>query len=241
MAHASQQQPANSPVLSRAGVTLLAFYSAALIGIELATSQEFVRHFVTDITGPVPFYAVNTTLSVFLLWAASLLFLNAAGIGVRPDDDRPATWWLVSQFLVFAWLGCDDRFLFHETAAFWLGIGDHYVLASVGALEGLLLAFAWSRNWLTRPVILSLGIAGVLFVLMLGVDAKAPHDLRLRLSIEDAAKTCACFFFLKFAWQMHTERIAHATRDAAETAVLQAHFEHRRATEESADLLQEVG
>ena len=55
-------------------IALLIAYSLALVGIEWCTSQDYVRNFVCDIDGPVPFYAVNTTLSVFLLWATALLF-----------------------------------------------------------------------------------------------------------------------------------------------------------------------
>ena len=221
--------PARQPVCSAipwTGVMLLAVYSSTLIGIELATSQQHVRHFVTDISGPVPFYAVNTTLSVFLLWATALLFFSSARISVQQLAWRPPVWWLASQCLLFGWLGCDDRFLFHETLAARFDIGDHYVLAALAGVEGLLLALAYVRSWLSRPVIQCLAIAAGLFTVMLGVDALAPHDLRLRLSVEDATKTCACFFFLRFAWLMHSERMAQATSDAVGEAVLQAHFEH---------------
>ena len=60
----------------------LGLYSVALIGIELCTSQDYVRHYVSDVEGPVRFYAVNTTLSVFLLWATALLF--GVGVGFLP-------------------------------------------------------------------------------------------------------------------------------------------------------------
>jgi hypothetical protein len=55
-------------------LVLLGIYSIVLIVIEILVSQEFVRNFFTDITGPVPFYAINTSLSVFLLLATVLTF-----------------------------------------------------------------------------------------------------------------------------------------------------------------------
>jgi hypothetical protein len=53
---------------------LVAVYSIALLLIEWQTSQTYIRQFVTDIQGDVFFYAINTTFSVFLLWATALLF-----------------------------------------------------------------------------------------------------------------------------------------------------------------------
>ncbi|EDN67522.1 membrane protein [Beggiatoa sp. PS] len=53
---------------------LVAAYSIGLLLIEWQTSQLYVRQFVTDIQGDVFFYAINTTVSVFLLWATALLF-----------------------------------------------------------------------------------------------------------------------------------------------------------------------
>ncbi|MCA9115003.1 MAG: hypothetical protein KDA79_07945, partial [Planctomycetaceae bacterium] len=197
-------------------VVLLAGYSAVLIGIELATSQEYVRHFVTDIDGPVPFHAINTSLSVFLQWSTALLFLLAAAVPVRSHRNRPTVYWLVSQVVFFAWLGCDDRFKFHELLGGRLGIGDHYVLLALAGVEGLLLTFACLRGWIYGAVVQSLLLASVLFAFMLGVDALAPHALPLRLSVEDAAKTCACFFFLRFAWQMLFLRMEQRLADVAE-------------------------
>ena len=55
-------------------LTLLVAYTGALLSIEYRFGQDYVRNYFTDIKGPVRFYAVNTTLSAFLLWAIALLF-----------------------------------------------------------------------------------------------------------------------------------------------------------------------
>ena len=65
------------PIVNRSRLLLfilLAVYSVVLIVIEWQTSQPYVRQFFTDIKGDVFFYAINTTFSVFLLWATALLF-----------------------------------------------------------------------------------------------------------------------------------------------------------------------
>ncbi len=80
-------------------LALLAVYSVVLIGVELNTSQDYVRNFFTDIDGPVPFYAVNTTLSVFFLWATALVFaICVACTHGLPDMDR-IHWFFISQVL----------------------------------------------------------------------------------------------------------------------------------------------
>ena len=45
-----------------------------------------------------------------------------------------------------------------------------------------------------------LAAASVLFGVMMFADACLPHDMAMRLSIEDLAKTWATFFFFLFAW-----------------------------------------
>ncbi|QDU40128.1 hypothetical protein Mal4_44830 [Maioricimonas rarisocia] len=198
----SGNAPKRSASLPAILLAMFGVYSVALIITEWMTSQEYVRHFVTDIVGPVPLYAINTSLSVFLLWGTALLFVVAAQIPVRSGRSAIPGWWLYSQAAVFAYLGADDRFLIHETVAALLDIGDHYVLFGVGMAEAALLAFAFREGWIKTTALLSLGVASILFAAMLGVDALAPHDLRLRLSVEDVLKTWACLMFLRFSWLM---------------------------------------
>ena len=56
-------------------LTLVMGYTAVLLSLEYRFGQEYVLHYFTDILGPVRFYAVNTTLSAFLLWTIALIFL----------------------------------------------------------------------------------------------------------------------------------------------------------------------
>jgi hypothetical protein len=171
-----------------------------LMIVELSTSQDFVRHFFTDIEGPVPFFAVNTTLSVFLLWSTALLFLVCFALFGEAVVPLRLRWFYASQVVVFAFLGFDDRFKVHERIGMWFDIGDHYVLAAVAIAQCGFLTILGGRTVLHGAALKCLGLASVLFTVMLVVDAKFPHDLVLRLSLEDLAKTWACLFFLLFAW-----------------------------------------
>ena len=93
---------------------LLALYSAALIVVELRTSQDFVRNYFTDIEGPVPFFAVNTTISVFLLWSTALMFVVCLATIDGVSNETRIRWFFISQVVVFAYLGFDDRFIYEE-------------------------------------------------------------------------------------------------------------------------------
>lgn len=198
---------------------LLAAYTASLLTVELCTSQAYVRHYFTDITGPVPFYAVNTTLSVFLQWGTALLFGVCAAWTSSRRRRRSAHWFCVSQVLVFAYLGADDRFMIHETVGGWLGIGDHYVLAAVAALEVALL-ITLARGVVPRRGWRWLAGAAALFAVMMVFDAKVPHDMTLRLSLEDLAKTWSCLCFLLFAWETLQQRVALLIEGSAEVDVV---------------------
>ncbi|MEM7199824.1 MAG: hypothetical protein AAF628_06135 [Planctomycetota bacterium] len=176
----------------------LAVYSALLLVLEWRTSQDVARLYMTDIEGPVRFYAINTTLSVFLLGATGLLFLVCS---LCHEDREPrAVWFYLSQWAVFGYLAFDDRFKVHESIGWRLEIGDHFVLLSVVALEvalvfryrEILRPIPWAREFLLGGTVLT----GVMFIF----DALVPHDMVLRLSIEDLAKSWAAFLFLCFAW-----------------------------------------
>ena len=181
---------------------MMAIYSFVLITIELNTSQEFVRNFFTDIDGPVPFYAVNTTISVALLWATSLMFaVCLAVIDSLPVSAR-LRWFLLSQVLMFGFLGVDDRFKFHEVLAARLGFDDHYVLLTTALLEVGLLWRLGGKQIVFGPPAKYLAIAAALFGVMIVIDALVPSKMLLRLSLEDLAKTWAAMFFFLFAWNI---------------------------------------
>ncbi|REK22401.1 MAG: hypothetical protein DWQ42_17175 [Planctomycetota bacterium] len=186
---------------------ILAIYSVALIAVELMTSQDHVRHYFTDIEGPVRFYAVNTSLSVFLLWATALLFAVCLLCVNNQDGERRLWWFFVSQVAVFAYLGLDDRFKLHESFAWRLGIGDHYVLFVVALAECFFLLALGRREVLTGRSGRLLLAAAVLFGVMIFFDAVAPHDMVLRLTLEDLAKTWANVFFFAFAWHLCCQQI----------------------------------
>ncbi len=103
--------------------------------LELQFSQAYVRNYFTDISGPVRFYAVNTTLSTFLLFATALIF----GVNIMCLDagsgERGKRIFYVSQVLVFLYLGMDERFGLHEWLGAVMGIRDAMIIFGWGFLE----------------------------------------------------------------------------------------------------------
>lgn len=187
-------------------MALLVVYTVALVVVELRTSQDFVRNFFTDIEGPVPFFAINTTLSVFLLLATALVFLISLAVTEARPENVVLRRFFWSQVFVFAFLGCDDRFKLHENLAFRLETEDHYSLIAIGVAEALLL-FVLGRSFLRGRAGLFLAAACVLFCVMLLFDAVVPHEMRLRLSLEDLAKTWSSLFFFLFSWEILNDRV----------------------------------
>ncbi len=177
----------------------LVAYSATLMGIELTTSQDFVRQYFTDIEGDVAFYAINTTLSTFLLAGAALLLMFAALSGDAREQAR-ARWFLISQAGMFAFLAFDDRFQLHEAIAYRIGIGDHFVMLAWVAIEAAFVFGLCRLNRVTLRMAALFVVACGFFTVMLVFDAVVPHDMILRLSIEDLAKTWAAALFLGTGW-----------------------------------------
>lgn len=176
----------------------LSLYSAALVAIELQTSQDYVRQYFTDIRGDVFLYAVNTTLSTFLL-AGTALLLCFAAFAVPAGQFGRTSWFHLGQAAMFGLLAFDDRFLLHETLGYRLEVDDHYVLLVWAALQGALLGLGRaSCVTIWTAVLFAAGCA--FFALMLAFDALVPHDMVLRLSIEDLAKSWGAALFLGAAW-----------------------------------------
>ncbi len=200
-------------------------YSVMLLLVEFYTSQDFVRQFFTDISGDVPFYAINTTMSVFLLWSTALLMVFSAATLKDVPEARDVRRFFISQAAVFGFMGFDDRFQFHEVVADRIGIGDHFVILVVVAIEIALLAmFGRPRHFTCRTAAMFFA-GGALFAVMLAIDALAPHMMVLRLSLEDLAKTWSAALFFAFAWETCTNQYRlHALRvendDGKEAAAL---------------------
>ncbi|MEM6459075.1 MAG: hypothetical protein AAF710_06760 [Planctomycetota bacterium] len=177
-------------------------YSVALLAIELATSQEHVRNYFTDLEGPVVLYGVNTTLSVSLLWGCGLL----CGVAVYlRGDDRP--WatrggrFLCLQAALLAYLGLDDRFLIHERIDGLTGLSNAVVLGGVGVAQ--LAVLVWYRaEWDSAAARRCLIAAASLFLVMMVIDALGPAGMVLRLSVEDLCKTWSAFFLFLFGCEI---------------------------------------
>lgn len=80
---------------------VLVVYSGVLLVVEANTSQDFVRHYFSDIEGPRPFFAVNTTLSTFLLTGAAMLLVFVVFSG-KDDISSRAKWFFSSQALILS-------------------------------------------------------------------------------------------------------------------------------------------
>ena len=191
----------------------LAIYSAILVGVEANTSQDFVRHYFSDIDGGRPFFAINTTLSTMLLASAGVLLIFTACAG-HPDLPAKTTFLLWSQAGMLGFLAFDDRFQLHEALAYRLNIGDHFIMTAWAVIEAVfILAFA-RRAQIPLKAFAFVAVGGAFFMLMMLFDAILPHDMFLRLSIEDLAKSWAAACFFGAAWclaRFHIGIVAQAT------------------------------
>ncbi len=180
---------------------VLFIYSALLVALEWSTSQGTVRPYFADISGPVHFYAVNTSLSVFLLGATGLLFLVALSF-TGPESPPREKLFYFSQALVFVYLGTDDRFLLHEYIGKQLHFDDAFVLLGLGLTEAVCLVCLARPYLKKRKTFVPLVVASGLFGLMVFFDGFVPRNMTLRLSGEDLFKTWSCFCFLLFGWSV---------------------------------------
>jgi hypothetical protein len=188
----------------------MGFYSLTLLTIEANTSQDYVRQYFTDISGNVRFYAVNTTLSAFLLWSTALLFACSLAVVRGMGDNQKEKLFFISQMIIFFYMGMDDRFQIHDDPILMETIGPqkgNFTLIAVGIMEifflvkyGQILTQKWV---IQRPLLL----ASIFFLIMFIIDVTEPKNMPLRLSFEDLFKTWANFFFFLFAWGIFLEKL----------------------------------
>jgi hypothetical protein len=184
--------------LTLCGLLVLAAYSLALLVLEATTSQATVRPYFSDIGEDQPLFAVNTTISASLLAGAALLMLFAA-LSTSSHGSRREGRFLLSQAALFGFLAADDRFQLHERIGWRLGIPDHYVLFVWALLAALALAALHPPSPPRRAVALYMAGAS-LFAAMFVIDAFAPAEAALRLSIEDLCKVWGAAMFFAFGW-----------------------------------------
>ena len=196
-------------------LALMAFYSLVLIVIELKKSQDHVRHYFTDIEGPVRLFAINTTLSVFLLWASALIFCVVLRVIQGIPGQERERWFCLTQIAVFGYLGADDRFMLHERLSDVVPLHDTLILLIVGMFEAAALALWGDLPRRSGRARLYLVLAAILFLVMEAIDAFVPAELTLRLSFEDLTKVWAVFFLFLFSWEIldaHLSKLKEAAR-----------------------------
>jgi hypothetical protein len=162
--------------------------------------QDYVRHYLTDLKGPVLFYGVQTAITTVLMVLISynfiLTYFFAKNIPTQPNNFRL---FFLSQALVFLYLAIDERFMIHERIAYVLNIHDAIPLLSVAIYQ--LLVFLYYKDYCktliywNSPIVLG----SICFAIMISIDAFASSNAVLRLSFEDLFKLWGIFFFFRYS------------------------------------------
>lgn len=185
---------------------IVAVYSLSLLWIEWQFSQAGVRLYVTDIQGETFFYGIHTTLNMSLLWGTALLFFVSLQC-VDRTKDALFFYFALSQVVLFTYLGFDERFLIHEMAGRILQVNDAYLLLLIGFAEVGVLVILGQLLQQSRKALLFLGLASVLFFIMIVIDAKFPAKMQFRLSFEELTKLWASLFLFLFAWEVLMQKV----------------------------------
>ena len=198
--------------MTRYSITVVIFlllYSTTILYIEYSTSQNFVRNFLTDIEGPVPFYAINTTLSYTLFIISSVLFLISTYLVKlnKELENHSEIYFYISQFLIFLYLGIDDRFYFHERLNNLIGIPGDGIIIFIGVIELIILFTIGRITERNSPTKNSFYLFCLFAFFMIFIDLVVPENMLLRLSLEDLLKTWSAFFVARFAWLILSENI----------------------------------
>ncbi|WP_353572111.1 hypothetical protein [Candidatus Albibeggiatoa sp. nov. BB20] len=185
---------------------IVILYSLSLLWIEWQFSQSGVRLYVTDIKGDTFLYAIHTTLNMSLLWGTALLFLVSLQC-IDKQKEQLFFYFALSQVLLFIYLGFDERFLIHEMAGRFFEVNDAYLLLLIGCAEAVILLLFGQLRQKSSHTLLFLGLASLLFLIMIVIDAKFPAKMQFRLSFEELSKLWASLFLFLFAWEILMQKI----------------------------------
>jgi hypothetical protein len=193
--------------MSRKILYLIVFiYSLMLMWIEWQYAQNGLRPYVTDIQGGVFWYGIHTTLNMALLWGTALLYLVSLQC-IQPNQESKFVYFAISQVILFAYLGLDDRFMLHEYQGEILGRNDAYILLGLGVLQ-LYFLVRWGELHQKPPIaLLYLGLGAILFAVMIYIDARLPARMEFRLALEEISKFWATLFLFLFAWEVLMQKI----------------------------------
>lgn len=180
---------------------VMIMYTLGILILSLINFEGWVMPLYEDIYGPSYLFALNTTLTMFFLWASAILFIVNVMVESMLENRTRKIIFYLSQTIIFFYLGFDDRFRIHEGIGDILFFDDAYVIIILGIIEFLILVFY--EKILRQPLIRwrYLLIAGILFVIMAVADLKSlpleEYGINDTL-IEDIPKTWAGFFLMLY-------------------------------------------
>jgi hypothetical protein len=176
------------------------FYTILFLALNISCSQEQISYYFADISGPVIFYAVNTTFSVLLLWSTGLIFFLCFIIEIETTKELRRIAFYFSQIIVFWFLAADQRFMLHDFLGEAFQIHKAYILLFWGCLEGL--ALTWSESFHKASLLakFNIFIGAFLFFCMFLVSAFIPPDVIMFETTKDMLKIWSSLFILLFSF-----------------------------------------
>jgi hypothetical protein len=183
------------------------FYTSFFLALNIHCTQEQMSYYFADITGPVMFYAVNTTLSVLLLWGTGLIFLLCFFIETETTRDLRRIAFYFSQIIVFWFLAFDDRFGLHEYLGSAFQIHKAYILLFWGCLEGIALTWSESFHKSSLAAKFNIILAAFLFFCMFLVSALVPPEVIMFETVKDMLKIWSSLFIILFSFSLFVDQV----------------------------------
>ena len=191
--------------------SLLIIYSITLTATEIFSANDLASGLFSSISktdGPTiweHFYAVNTTISVFLYWSVALIFAICMLFGEQEQGLTRERYFYLTQVLIFTLLGISYRFMLHKMLAAWLQFDPGWLIIALVFLEFILVvnyvSFYQSQDirllypafgfWLLTATLETLGLA----------------KFTGHLSLANLSRTWSGIFFFCFAWRILYSKI----------------------------------
>jgi hypothetical protein len=202
-------------------------YTVALL-LAGRKSVDIVKDVTAEITATGPQHALCTSACVMLLLGSALLYAVGAAFTKPPKITR---FFLVSQALMFAYLGCDDYFQLHEHIGEVIHLNDAIVQVAMGMLQVNLLVRFGDIEKLDAGIRAELSTGALLIGAMVFIDGNGFNVIdrmltqlhwpvtgiqdRIPYAVEDLLKLWGFGFLFLFAWDLCGFQIRQYARDPA--------------------------
>ena len=206
--------------------SLLIIYSITLIATEIFSTNDLAPSLfspISKVDGSLiseHFYAVNTTLSVFLYWSVALVFVICMLFSEEEQGVTREQYFYLTQVLIFILMGMSYRFMLHKMIAAWFGFAPGCLILGLAIFE-FFLVVNYNNSYPAATIGAPLYLAFAFWLLVAILETFGETKFTGHLSLANLSRTWSGILFFCFAWRvLYTKIMATKSHSHSLTSLI---------------------